>query len=53
MIFYWKSPSVECPLEIFVLDGSVSDIVDTHKYLGIWIDSKPTFETHNNTLSLW
>lgn len=40
----------ECPLKIFVLDGSEIDIVETYKYLGIWLDSKLSCETHINTL---
>lgn len=50
MLFNRSCPRAECHIKIFVLDGSEIDIVETYKYLGIWLDSKLSFETHINTL---
>lgn len=48
MVFNRNLPHVEYPPKIFSLDGSEIDYVECYKYLGIWLDSKLSFETHIN-----
>lgn len=50
MVFNRNLPQATCPLKITSLNGSELEFVDTYKYLGIWLDSSLSFQTHINTL---
>ena len=39
-----------CPSCITTLDGSDLEYVDNYKYLGVWLDCKLSFQTHNKHL---
>ena len=38
------------PPSVTTLDGSDLEYVDNYKYLGVWLDCKLSFQTHNNLL---
>lgn len=50
MVFNRNLSLVEYPPKIVTQDGSEIDYVECYKYLGIWLDSKLSFETHINVL---
>lgn len=50
MIFNRNLPHVEYLPKMFSMDGSEIDYVECYLYLGIWLDSKFSFETHINLL---
>jgi hypothetical protein len=50
-MFFNRSHTVSaCPLSITTLDGSAIEQVDNYKYLGVWLDSSLSFQTHINQL---
>ncbi len=43
-------PQIMCPFKISSLDGSELQFVNSYKYLGIWLDSSLSSDTHMNIL---
>uniref|UniRef100_A0A8K9VEK2 Reverse transcriptase domain-containing protein n=1 Tax=Oncorhynchus mykiss TaxID=8022 RepID=A0A8K9VEK2_ONCMY len=50
MLFNRTLPAPARPSSITTLDGSDLEYVDNYKYLGVWLDCKLSFQTHNKHL---
>lgn len=50
MLFNRSRTVSTCPINITTLDGSAIEQVDNYKYLGVWLDSSLSFQTHINQL---
>ena len=49
MLFNRLLPAPSCPTSITTLDGSDLEYVDNYKYLGVWLDCKLSFQTHQTS----
>lgn len=50
MLFDRSHTVLDCSKSIITLDGFAIEWVDTYKYLGVWLDSSLSFQTHINQL---
>lgn len=50
MLFDRKNLNISSPPKIFSADGLELEFVSSYKYLGLWLDSSLSFNTHINNL---